>query len=200
MKKLLLIGLSAMPLWAHAQYTNSTYSKSTISNMFYTNRITLRPGTNVAIGTNAFNDFTIHAIATNSSGTIEELGSMSITQKWIIDLPDAEYTNILTVAIPVTGIYTVNFSEFTLVTNNAIDSWSVIKVYWTDPDISSNRVSGILNTDYNSYGAWTHYPPATFNCKVGTSLVISNHSLDSFDGADPATTNFTRFSVWGRRY
>lgn len=197
MKKFIVSCLLCGVLSAVAQ-TNSTYSKTNLDNMFATNRIKLGAGVGITVTTNSEWYYTISAPALAIG--IQELAATNVVRPWIPpDIADVEHTNLCTWNVTTNGIYMVQFSEYTLATNNAADSVSLIYVIWTDPNTLKTNTTSLLNYDYNSRGVWTHYSPLSFNCKAGSSLIVSNWNLDSFDGADPSTTNYVQMSIWGPR-
>lgn len=170
-----------------------------------TNTVNLIPGTGMAIVTNTplINRVFTLSVETNVVGV---LTNFATSHPWIQnDDIDDDHTDVLvSVTVPATDTYTVNFMEYTLVaaTGVSIDSLSWIYVLWTDPETSTARQTDLVNANWATYGAAyvPIYAPLVFRCKGGTSLTVSNFWRDSFYGpdSDKPSTNFVSASIWGR--
>lgn len=195
MKKILSLSLLLGSIFAaNAQFTNTVLSYGFFTNFVYTN--------------NLYWSNQIYALSTNVTTTVSgifELTNGVAENVWTTnDLADTLSTNIVCYAlIPQTGIYTINWEEFTTLkppASGPIDSATYVYFIWTDP-YGSNRVSAALNTDYANYGIKTPYEPFVIGCLVGSPIIVSNYVLESFDGTstDNVATNHVRASIWGRR-
>lgn len=187
---------------AHGLSTNRWTTNSdiaTINAEYVTNAVELTAGDRIRITATSGRAYTIAA----GSGLVVELTNGAVTLPWVYtDDVDTESTNILIhYPIPATGLYTVNLSAHTITSNalEVVDSYSLTYLLWTTPD-GVAVTSPFITTTYQTW--WNQpslFAPYVLACQGGTSLIVSNYSLDSFysvDGDTPST-NFIRASLTG---